>query len=107
MLDRSYQRGDTVVFRKTKVSTRPGPRARDIHPSPRGEQYSYHVDKFWVVLESSEAQLVVGTRRGKRLVLDPLDPQLRRARWWEHLLWGQKFPTLAQASSESGPAASS
>lgn len=100
MPERIFQRGDPVVFRKTKVSSRPGPRARDIHPSPNGEAYSYQVDKFWVVLESNEARVVVGTRRGKRLVLDPHDPQLRRARWWEHLLWGQKFPTLDQATSE-------
>ena len=44
-----YHPGDWVIFRKEKHSTSPGPRAENIHAAPKGDDYYYQVDKFWVV----------------------------------------------------------
>lgn len=94
-LRRSFKTGDSVVFCKTKHGSRPGPRARDVEPSPHGEDYTYHVDKYWTVSEArADGKLVVVTRRGKQHVLDATDPQLRRAWWWERFLYAHRFPKL-------------
>ena len=45
----TFKVGDCVVYRKTKHSTHPGPRARSINPNPNGDEYTYLVDKYWVV----------------------------------------------------------
>jgi hypothetical protein len=37
-------------------------------------------------------EVVVRTRRGRQRSLAAADPALRRAHWWERLLFGQRFP---------------
>jgi len=92
-----FKPGDWVVYRMQKHSTRPGPRAEGVQPAPRGEDYSYHVDKFWtVVAVQPDGKVVARTRRGKEHVLEPDDPLLRRANWWERLLWRKRFPRLEE-----------
>lgn len=93
----SFHIGDPVVFRMTKVSTEPGPRAHDVHPSPSGETYAYLVDKYWTVAEiCDDGSALLVTRRGKqhRIALD--DIRLRPARWWEKLFYRNRFPRLDQ-----------
>jgi hypothetical protein len=64
-----------------------------------GEDYTYLLDKFWVVTAlQSDGKVVVRTRRGKEHVLEPDDPSLRKAKWWERLLWRRRFPTLDERS---------
>ncbi len=95
MRRRQYRRGDPVIFRVTKSSYRPGPRARNIHPAPHGESYSYAVDKFWMVVEElGSDMLLLQTRRGKTHRIHAHDPQLRHATWWERLRYGARFPQL-------------
>ncbi len=78
-----------------KQSTHPGPRARDVDPEPKGEYYRYSVDKFWIICDMLEdGRLVAKTRRGKTHVLEPNDPRLRKARWYERLLNSTRFPML-------------
>ena len=90
----SFKPGDRVVYRKSKYSVCPGPHARDIQPTPRGDYYSYHVDKYWTVIAvQPDHMVVVCTRRGKQLTLPLDDPALRRARWWERFLFRNRFPT--------------
>jgi hypothetical protein len=90
-----FRPGDVVVYRKQKSSVHPGPHARDIHPAPHGDFYSYAVDKFWrVVAVQPSKTLVVRTRRGKEHQIAADDPALRRARWWEWLLFWHRFPPL-------------
>lgn len=92
-----YKPGDPVIFRVTKQSTEPGPRAVDVHPAQSGETYSYQVDKFWAVrdiLADDMVQLV--TRRGKQRSVSRYDLRLRHARWWERWLYGDRFPKLVQ-----------
>ena len=65
MLDR-YHRGDWVIYKKSKYSTQPGPRAKNVSPAQSGDKYAYTVDKFWVVADVLEdGRLVLRTRRGK------------------------------------------
>lgn len=95
-----FKPGDPVIYRKSKFSNHPGPRAKNIDPAPQGEIYSYVVDKFWTVVGITDDQkLLIRTRRGKEHVVHPGDPNLRHARWWEKLFWGHRFPA-AEARPE-------
>jgi hypothetical protein len=86
--------GDFVIYRKQKYSVHPGPHAKDIFPTPNGDYYSYHVDKFWTVISvQPDHTVVVCTRRGKQHTLVADDPALRRANWWERLVFRHRFPT--------------
>src|ERR1700678_2010413 len=67
--------GDPLIYRKPKVSSRPGPRARNIRPSENG--YCYEVDKFWTVADVLEdGRLRAVTRTGKEVCLSPEDERL-------------------------------
>jgi hypothetical protein len=93
-----FKPGDFVIYRKQKFSVRPGPHAKGISPAPRGDYYSYHVDKFWRVTSVlSDDKVIVCTRRGKQHTLPAGDPALRRANWWERLLLRRRFPTRTPA----------
>jgi hypothetical protein len=95
MLSR-YRPGDVVVYRKQKNSLRPGPHARDVQPAPRGDSYSYSVEKFWrVVAVRPDETLVVRTRKGKEHTVAANDPNLRRAHWWERVLCWHRLPPRA------------
>lgn len=94
MNEHRYCPGDWVIYRKAKHSASPGPRAREIAPEPNGEEYSYCVDKFWVVSRIENGCLVLSTRRGKQHVVEADDPNLRYARWWERFLYRHRFPTV-------------
>jgi hypothetical protein len=89
---RTFSPGEPVIYRKSKCSSRPGRRAVQIDPSPRGEEYAYCVDKYWVVLEQRDGVLVVATRRGKHHTLRPDDPNLRRPSFWERWFHSARFP---------------
>ena len=91
-----YRRGSPVIYRMTKRTGCPGPRAREIQPDPLGECYSYIVEKFWSVAAVREdGQLVLVTRRGKEHVVVPDDPRLREPAWWERLMYHRRFPRVA------------
>jgi hypothetical protein len=95
----AFKPGDRVIYRKQKQSVRPGPHARDIHPAPHGDNYSYEVDKFWtVVAVQADRKIVVRTRRGKQLTLEADDPALRRAAWWERFLFRHRFPDMKEGT---------
>ena len=103
-----YKPGDPVIFRVTKQSTDPGPRAVDVHPAPSGETYSYQVDKFWTVSEVQSTGMVqLVTRRGKQRSVSRVDLRLRPARWWERWLYGDRFPKLSQLKDLTSTPASS
>lgn len=99
-----YRPGDIVIFRVTKRSGHPGPRAARIEPDPHGEEYLYEVDKFWIVGECRDDNTVVLlTRRGKQHIVQCDNPKLRRARWWERLLHRHRFPDPNQLPAEDIP----
>ncbi len=59
--------GDRVIYTRDKYSNRPGPRAKNVSPTPHGETYAYQVDKYWIVNEFlADGSIVVQTRRGKK-----------------------------------------
>ncbi len=96
-----YQPADLVVYRMQKYSPHPGPRATEISPAPKGESYAYMVDKFWIVAEvRGDNKLLLKMRRGKEHLVDADDPRLRRARWWEKLIYRNKFPQLVAEQPE-------
>lgn len=96
-MGRAFQVGDPVVFRLTKFSTDPGPRAAEVQPAPSGETYSYVVDKFWTVGEvTPEQMLVLVTRRGKQHRVAANDLRLRVANWWERWIYRNRFPQTDQ-----------
>lgn len=94
-----FKPGDPVIFRVTKQSSDPGPRAVDVHPAQSGETYSYQVDKFWTVREVLVDTVQLVTRRGKQRSVPKNDIRLRRARWWERWLYANRFPKLSEISS--------
>jgi hypothetical protein len=94
-----FQRGDPVIFAKTKFSARPGPRAEEISPASHGETYSYLVKKFWTVVYNTDGRLLVQTRRGKRHWIDLDDPALRVPTWWEQLRYRERFPAVSDSES--------
>lgn len=86
------QPGDWVIYRKQKSSVSPGPRAENVVPAPNGEDYTYTVQKYWVVQEVlDDGRLRLATRRGKQHVVAPDDVRLRPARWWEKWLLAARF----------------
>ncbi|MEZ4218488.1 MAG: hypothetical protein R3E88_18580 [Myxococcota bacterium] len=88
-----FRVGDPVIFRAAKVSAHPGPRAVDVAPAPRGESYSYVVDKLWRVEEVlADGRLVLATRRGKRHTLEATSRQLRHPSWLERWRYRDRFP---------------
>lgn len=105
MLELSFKPGDCVVYRKVKYSSCPGPRAKDIEPAKHGEDYSYCVDKYWVVVESrGDKGLLLRTRRGKQHEVTIANPNLRHAHWWERWFYGHRFPSLEESTTSVGQA---
>ena len=94
-----YRPGDWVIYRKTKYSTHPGPRAQNVSPARGGDKYAYTVDKFWVISQVLEdGRLVLQTRRGKEHIFDADDHDLHPARWWERWLYRRRFSAVADGS---------
>jgi hypothetical protein len=105
MVGIGFQTGDWVVYRKTKHSPLPGPRADNVMPAQHGDDYTYTVDKYWVVEGvNNDGTLRLRTRRGKRHSIRTSDPSLRKARWWERFLYRSRFESIAEAVEESGEA---
>lgn len=103
MSGKPFRKGDLVVYRKTKHSPHPGPRAQNVIPATAGDDYAYLVDKYWIVADvTSDKKLVVKTRTGKTHTLEPDDPNLRHARIWERWFLGRRFPgTTSSTTAES------
>jgi hypothetical protein len=93
----NFQVGDAIVYRKQKVSRRPGPRAKEVTPAPFGETYSYLVEKYWTVEDlTGDDHLVATTRTHKHHCLRLDDPNLRKAGWFERLRHWSRFPQVDQ-----------
>ena len=87
--------GDFLVYRKPKVSARPGPRARNVQASEKGDDYYYEVDKYWAVADvRDDGELIAVTRTGKQVHLQPEDEHLRKAGLVERILHRNRFPSL-------------
>ncbi len=84
--------GQFVIFRKSKTSTRPSPRAKDLRPAKHGDTYTYIIDKFWKVVQVFDDDTIeIETRRGKRNRLSANDPLLRKVYPWERLIFRNRL----------------
>jgi hypothetical protein len=93
--------GDPVIYRLTKTSVHPGPRAKGVYPAPHGDNYTYNVDKFWRVKEIKESgELLLYTRRGKEHLCEPNDANLRKPGFLTWLIYRQRFPRPEGARGE-------
>ncbi len=104
-----WKPGDWVVYRKSKVSTSPGPRATKVVASKKGDNYTYIVDKFWIVDELlPNGEIRVRTARGKIHVVRSDDPCLRRPSLLQRIAWRKRFhlaeTTLKSAATAGKPA---
>lgn len=94
----AYHPGDLVIYRRTKHSQHPGPRAQSVSPAANGDEYTYVVDKFWMVDQvGDDGSLTIRTRRGKTHTVSPDDPSLRKANWWERFWHRDRFPAADDA----------
>jgi hypothetical protein len=97
MMGNGIQLGDWVIYRKTKFSTHPGPRAQNVLPAEHGDEYAYTVDKFWVVADVRQGgTLLLKTRRGKSHVVSQSDPNLHRANWWQKWRHRRRFEAILE-----------
>lgn len=92
--------GAWVIYRKQKASQSPGPRAVEVRAASQGETYQYMVDKYWVVEEVMEDQVLLRTRRGKQNTVAKDDPRLRFPNWWERLVYRQRFSAVQEELGE-------
>jgi hypothetical protein len=98
MAKSTLQVGDWVIYRKSKQSAAPGPRAQQVSPSPKGETYNYVVDKFWIVTELMDGSHVkLKTRRGKEHIVPLDDRNLRLLTFWQRWLYRRRFQEVEQA----------
>lgn len=88
-----WQEGQWAIYRKSKRSTSPGPRASDVQGASKGDTYNYVVDKFWVVedVESDEGCVRLRTATGKRHRIPVDDPNLRHPTWLQRLVWRNRW----------------
>ncbi len=101
----AYAPGDWVIYRKSKQSTTPGPRAQGVQASSKGEKYSYVVDKFWVVEAVLPGdKLLIRTRRGKVHQIDIRDENLRLANFLYRILYRGRFREANETMNVAGPA---
>ena len=92
-----FHPGDWVIYRKSKYSDQPGPRAQNVSPAQHGDKYAYTVDKYWIVTDiRDDGRLVLHTRRGKEHLLRADDPDLHLARWWERLIYRTRFTSIME-----------
>ena len=105
---RPFNPGDWIVYRKTKHSSHPGPRATNVTPAKSGDLYGYTVDKFWIVRRvNPDGQVVLETRTGKQHTVPADDPALRKASWWHRLRYRARFLAIAQHLAQQPDSSSS
>lgn len=91
-----FKINDWVICTREKHGLSPGKRAKNISPSPHGELYSYEVDKYWIVRDKTDSQLVLETRTGKRHVVAADDRRLRAPNFFEKWWFKSRFPRKIQ-----------
>jgi hypothetical protein len=95
VMEQRFKVNDWVICTREKYGLSPGRRAKNISPAPHGDLYSYEVDKYWIVREVGEQDLVLETRTGKQHVVSIKDRRIRVAAWWERWLYRNRFPIKA------------
>lgn len=99
VMESRFKINDWVICTREKYGHSPGKRAKNISPAPRGDLYSYEVDKYWIVRAVSDQVLVLETRTGKQHTVPLKDSRIRVASWWERWIYGNRFPPKTPISS--------
>jgi hypothetical protein len=85
--------GAPIVYLRQEINTRPGSDAHDIRPSERGEFYYYSLINYLRVTQvMSDGRIIAVNRDNKCICLSPNDPDLRKARVTERLIYRRRFP---------------
>jgi hypothetical protein len=92
VMESRFKVNDWVICTREKYGLSPGKRAKNISPAPRGDLYSYEVDKYWIVRSVSDQDLVLETRTGKQHLVPLKDRRIRVASWWERWIYRNRFP---------------
>lgn len=101
-----WEPGDWAIYRKSKRSKVPGPRASSVRPNLKGETYNYVVKKFWMVDEvHADGTLTMRTTRGKTHRVPADDPNLTRPSWFARLRWRERFMAIESGFGKSTYAA--
>jgi hypothetical protein len=93
VMESRFKVNDWVICTREKYGNSPGKRAKNISPAPRGDLYSYEVDKYWIVRSVSDQDLVLETRTGKQHLVPLKDRRIRVANWWERWIYRNRFPS--------------
>lgn len=102
MAEQAFQTGDWVIYRKTKHSRHPGPRATNVVAASHGDEYSYTVDKFWIVANvNSDGTLLLRTRSGKQHTISSTDPSVRKANLWERWRYKDRFESASTGDDQA------
>jgi hypothetical protein len=102
MVAQQFQAGDWVIYRKTKHSRSPGPRAANIDAAPHGDEYSYTVDKFWVVVGvNDDGTMLLKTRGGKQHTIAVIDHKARKAGWWDRWRYKDRFESVEGTTADA------
>lgn len=96
-----WQVGDWAIYKKSKHGAKPTPRAKELHPAEKGNDYSYVVDKYWIVIEVGEEQLHLRTRKGKVHLVSYSDPALSKPKWWQRWLLKRRFEAVIESLGSS------
>ena len=103
MFLKPFCRGDRVVYCLTKYKAHPGRHACNVHPAAHGDDYSYYVEKFWVVFDVlPDGRLLRHTPRRKSHLVNASDPNLRHATWLERIRCRDRSKLSDMASGGSG-----
>jgi hypothetical protein len=95
LIHNGLEPGDFLIYRKPKVSPHPGPRARNVQASEKGDDYYYEVEKYWTLADVREdGKLIAVTRTGKQVQLQPEDEHLRKAGILDRVLHRNRFPSI-------------
>tara|TARA_R110002072_G_scaffold103114_1_gene226292 strand:+ start:2723 stop:3295 length:573 start_codon:yes stop_codon:yes gene_type:complete len=98
----AWKPGDWAIYRKSKRSKVPGPRASSVKPNLKGETYNYVVQKFWMVDEvHADGTLTMRTTRGKTHRVPADDPNLTRPSWFARLRWRERFMAIENRFGKS------
>jgi hypothetical protein len=73
---------DWILYHDQESSDHPEPGARDISPAPRGDAYSYLIDRLWRVKRVNPDGSIEATGpKGHVHHLDAHDPHIEKAGW--------------------------
>lgn len=90
-----FKKGDWVVYRKQKRGAIPTKRAINIHPFEKGEQYSYQIEKFWVVQDVlPDDKVILCTIKGNKKTVNTKDPGLYKASLLQRFFLRNKYRNI-------------